>query len=212
MQLNVSFHGLCRYVVYLESLAWSTNGRHKFSCGCVVISNKMGYYEFFTRALKPGVHYVEVDPDNLCDDIVHKVSNDELHASVRNTAQVSLPPPDAIAVNGYIVSGLHILARTACVTLQVWDIHLCEYLQVKEMNTAIDDSVAVSSSQSAARNGLGLETTNQRSVSSVLSKSSGINPQQIADAGQQVCTQECACFVQFWLYMYCHYSLADMLL
>lgn len=65
---------LCRYVVYLESLAWSTNGRHKFSCGSVVISNKMGYYEFFTRALKPGVHYVEVDPDNLCDDIIEKVT------------------------------------------------------------------------------------------------------------------------------------------
>ena len=33
----------------------------------------MGYYEFFTRALKPGIHYVEVDPDNLCDDLVNKV-------------------------------------------------------------------------------------------------------------------------------------------
>ena len=65
----------CRYVVYLESMAWSTNGRHKFSCGSVVISNKMGYYEFFTRALKPGVHYVEVDPNNLCDDLVSKVSD-----------------------------------------------------------------------------------------------------------------------------------------
>ena len=64
---------VCRYVVYLESMAWSTNGRHKFSCGSVIISNKMGYYEFFTRALQPGVHYVEVDPDNLCDDLVNKV-------------------------------------------------------------------------------------------------------------------------------------------
>lgn len=63
----------CRYVVYLESMAWSTNGRHKFSCGSVVISNKMGYYEFFTRALKPGVHYVDLDPTNLCDDLVSKV-------------------------------------------------------------------------------------------------------------------------------------------
>ena len=63
----------CRYVVYLESMAWSTNGRHKFSCGSVVMSNKMGYYEFFTRELKPGVHYVEVDPNDLCDDLVTKV-------------------------------------------------------------------------------------------------------------------------------------------
>ncbi len=65
----------CRYVLYLESMAWSTNGRHKFSCGSVIISNKMGYYEFFTRALQPGVHYVEVDPDNLCDDLVNKVGS-----------------------------------------------------------------------------------------------------------------------------------------
>lgn len=54
------------------------------------------------------------------------------------------------------------------------------------MNSVIDDSVALTSSQTAARKGLGLETTNQRSVSSVLTKTSGINPQQIADAGQQV--------------------------
>ena len=54
------------------------------------------------------------------------------------------------------------------------------------MNSVIDDSVALTSSQTAARKGLGLETTNQRSVSSVLTKFSGINPQQIADAGQQV--------------------------
>ena len=57
------------------------------------------------------------------------------------------------------------------------------------MNSVIDDNVALTSSQTAARKGLGLETTNQRSVSSVLTKTSGINPQQIADAGQQVCQE-----------------------
>lgn len=57
------------------------------------------------------------------------------------------------------------------------------------MNHVIDDGMAVTSAQSAARKGLGLETTNQRSVSSVLSKSTGINPQQIAVAGQQVMCQ-----------------------
>lgn len=85
-----SSSGLYRYVVYLESLAWSTNGRHKFSCGSVVISNKMGYYEFFTRALKPGVHYVEVDPDNLCDDIVSKVSHQCLTARWQNSTCCSV--------------------------------------------------------------------------------------------------------------------------
>lgn len=118
-----------RYVVYLESMAWSTNGRHKFSCGSVIISNKMGYYEFFTRALQPGVHYVEVDPHNLCDDLVNKVRymNEVLEASPTNKF----------------------------------------------------------GGQSMGRQGLGLEMTNQRSVSSVLTKASEYNlhPQEIADAG-----------------------------
>ena len=60
------------------------------------------------------------------------------------------------------------------------------------MNNVLDDSLAVSSAQTAARKGLGLETTtNQRSVSSVLTRTSGINPQQIADAGQKVRFPQC---------------------
>ncbi|KAL3133656.1 hypothetical protein ABBQ32_008167 [Trebouxia sp. C0010 RCD-2024] len=116
-----------RYVVYLESMAWSTNGRHKFSCGSVVISNKMGYYEFFTRELKPGVHFVEVDPNNLCDDLVTKV---------------------------------------------------------KYMNQVLDAG-ATHAPSTQGRQGLGLELTNQRSVSSILTGPSedDLHPQEIADAG-----------------------------
>ena len=34
----------------------------------------MHYYEWWSRALKPGVHFVEVDEgDAMCDDIVRKV-------------------------------------------------------------------------------------------------------------------------------------------
>lgn len=69
------------------------------------------------------------------------------------------------------------------------------------MNNVLDDSLVVSSAQTAARKGLGLETTtNQRSVSSVLTRTSGINPQQIADAGQKVRfptmpAKQCACAI-----------------
>ena len=73
-------------------MAWSTNGRHKFSCGSVIISNKMGYYEFFTRALQPGVHYVEVDPDNLCDDLVNKVRRLKMEAMMSFLLMHATPP------------------------------------------------------------------------------------------------------------------------
>ena len=60
--------------MYIESHAWVTNLKQKLACGSILISNTMQYYEFFTRALKPGVHYVEVDSNNLCIDTARKVS------------------------------------------------------------------------------------------------------------------------------------------
>ena len=63
----------CRYPMYIESKAWVTNLKQKLACGSILISNKMEYFEFFTRALKPGIHYVEVDQNNLCLDTAEKV-------------------------------------------------------------------------------------------------------------------------------------------
>ncbi len=59
--------------MYIESKAWVTNLKQKLACGSILISNKMEYFEFFTRALKPGIHYVEVDQNNLCLDTAEKV-------------------------------------------------------------------------------------------------------------------------------------------
>lgn len=59
--------------MYIESKAWVTNLKQKLACGSILISNKMEYFEFFTRALKPGIHYVEVDANNLCLDTAEKV-------------------------------------------------------------------------------------------------------------------------------------------
>ena len=55
------------------------------------------------------------------------------------------------------------------------------------MNEVLDDS-SPRAAQSLGRQGLGLELTNQRSVSSVLTKVSeyDLDPQQIADAGLKV--------------------------
>lgn len=65
----------------------------------------------------------------------------------------------------------------------------CGCAQVTYMNQVLDASPSSKPlSQSMGRQGLGLELTNQRSVSSVLTKATEYNlhPQQIADAGLQV--------------------------
>ena len=42
--------------------------------GAVVLAVQMHYYEWWSRALKPGIHFVEVsEGDDMCDDIVNKV-------------------------------------------------------------------------------------------------------------------------------------------
>lgn len=64
---------LCRYPMYIESDAWVTNLKQKLACGSILVSNHMEYYEWFTRGLQPGVHYVEVDADDICEDTLRKV-------------------------------------------------------------------------------------------------------------------------------------------
>ncbi len=49
-----------RYLMYLESGAWATNFKQKLACGSVVMAVAPTRFEFFSRALTPGVHYVEV--------------------------------------------------------------------------------------------------------------------------------------------------------
>ena len=60
--------------MYIESAAWVTNLKQKLACGSILVSNQMEYYEFFTRALQPHVHYIEVDSSNICVDTAEKVS------------------------------------------------------------------------------------------------------------------------------------------
>ena len=60
--------------MHIESHAWTTNTKQKMACGSVFVSHRLEYYEWFTRALKPGIHFVEVDPDTICVDTATKVS------------------------------------------------------------------------------------------------------------------------------------------
>lgn len=58
----------------MESRAYVSNLRQKMATGAVVLAVQMHYYEWWSRALKPGIHFVEVsEGDDMCDDIVNKV-------------------------------------------------------------------------------------------------------------------------------------------
>lgn len=51
-----------------------TNLRLKLACGSVLLANVMRFHEFFTRALVPGYHYVEMQDAHLCNDALRKVA------------------------------------------------------------------------------------------------------------------------------------------
>ena len=68
--------------MYLESGAWATNFKQKLACGSVVLAVAPTHFEFFSRALVPGLHYVAVPPPagvselaypRMCVDIARQV-------------------------------------------------------------------------------------------------------------------------------------------
>lgn len=62
-----------RFPVYLESEAWATNFKTKLASGSAVLIPSFKHPEFFARELIPYVHYVPIDVDDLCEDLVSKV-------------------------------------------------------------------------------------------------------------------------------------------
>lgn len=55
-------------------MAYASNLRQKMATGALVLAVRMHYYEWWSRALKPGVHFVEVsEGEDLCEDILSKV-------------------------------------------------------------------------------------------------------------------------------------------
>ncbi len=64
-----------RFPLYLEAIAWVSNLKQKMVCGSVMMVGRMQYFDFSHRAMRPGVHYVEVDTGpRMCEDIARKVS------------------------------------------------------------------------------------------------------------------------------------------
>lgn len=61
---------LYRYNVYIESSAWATNFKQKLASGSPVFAIDPRSPEFFSRALRPGVHYLPVSGHDMCNQTV----------------------------------------------------------------------------------------------------------------------------------------------
>lgn len=58
-----------RYLLHIEPQAWASNVRQKLASGSVVVQPGLDYYEWYTRALRPGVDYVVLDPNDPTVDV-----------------------------------------------------------------------------------------------------------------------------------------------
>ncbi len=59
--------------MYIESGAWATNFKQKLASGSPVFAVDPRSPEFFSRALRPGVHYLPLSRDDKCNETVAQV-------------------------------------------------------------------------------------------------------------------------------------------
>lgn len=57
------------YSVYIESGAYASNLKQKLVCGSLLLALRINHWEFYSRSLRPGIDYVELDDaeEGLCD-------------------------------------------------------------------------------------------------------------------------------------------------
>ena len=73
--IQLKQHGaIYRYNVYIESGAWATNFKQKLASGSPVFAIDPRAPEFFSRALRPGVHYAPLRVADMCNQTVATVS------------------------------------------------------------------------------------------------------------------------------------------
>ncbi|CAM6098106.1 unnamed protein product [Calypogeia fissa] len=73
-----------RYMVYVEGVTWSVSLKYIMACGSTTMVVSPSYYDFFQRGLQPGVHYIQVQPNEscvskLCQKLNDLVNNAELN-------------------------------------------------------------------------------------------------------------------------------------
>ena len=90
-----------RYLLVLESGAWTTKHHQLLACGFVLFNPPITYPGFFLRALTPGVDYVELAANNFCEDMlgVHETSSYRLLRPLQQALHplaVDVPPAAAL--------------------------------------------------------------------------------------------------------------------
>eukprot|EP00887_Chlorella_sp_A99_P001327 scaffold14.g1327.t1 len=126
----VAMHDACRwrFIAYLESQAYSSSLKQRLACGSVLVAPKPRFYEFWTRALQPGVHYVEVsdDPERMCAEVAAalRAMNARLDGAAGGGAEAAVRDddpggetsglkPDEIARNGQLFLQQHMRLEDA---------------------------------------------------------------------------------------------------
>lgn len=59
--------------MYIESGAWATNFKQKLASGSPVLAIDPRSPEFFSRALRPGMHYLPISMRDMCNQTVDSV-------------------------------------------------------------------------------------------------------------------------------------------
>ena len=73
-----------RYPVYLEAGSYPWSLKHKLACGSALVSPAMRLHDWWSRALKPGRHYVQISSgDDMCRDAVAKVGPQDWTVAIR---------------------------------------------------------------------------------------------------------------------------------
>jgi len=81
-----------RMLIHAQGIGWSASLKYKLACGAAVIwpRTEHDHHDFFSRALKPGQHFLAVedtDPNRICTSITKVVEDAQRHD--QNTRQIA---------------------------------------------------------------------------------------------------------------------------
>jgi Glycosyl transferase family 90 len=95
--------------VYIESGAWATNFKQKLASGSPVFAIDPRAPEFFSRALRPGVHYAPLRVADMCNQTVATVrpaspASGVMHQAARAALTSSVSTRQAAHASGMSAS------------------------------------------------------------------------------------------------------------
>ncbi len=88
---------LLRYIIHTAGFSYSAGLKYKLACGSVVLKFKSQYSEFWEPAIKPDVHYVELEED---EDKFHQHNVPKIRETLRTLEQQYHSEQPPVAVEG----------------------------------------------------------------------------------------------------------------